>query len=296
MTETVVEMKGVSRIYPGSSAGVRGLDVLLGPGQSYGLLGRNGAGKTTALRLVMGMLRPTLGTVRVFGFDPFREPEKAKVRVGYLAEDQEFPAALTPADLFRFHRDLHPAWDQGFADSLVRRFTIPTGRRLRDLSKGQRRQAALVCAVAHRPALLVLDEPAGGLDPVVRREFLGEVIDLLASEGTTVLYSSHILQEVERVAGRIGILEAGRLVLEGDVAELRDGSCRVLVDGADAARAEALPGCVRTVARDGALTLTFLCSEAEAQHRVTEGLGIAPRQTSRLSLEDLFVDLVGGTR
>ncbi len=294
MNEFVVDLQGVSRLYPKSHNGVRRLDLRLAAGESYGLLGRNGAGKTTALRLVMGMLRPAMGTVRVFGFDPFTEPEKAKVRVGYLAEDQEFPTALTPLDLFRLHEDLYPSWDKSFADSLARRFSMPTGRRLRDLSKGQRRQAGLVCAVAHRPALLVLDEPAGGLDPVTRREFLEEVIGLLSDEGTTVLFSSHNLQEVERVAGRIGILDAGHLILDRDVAELREASCRVLVDGADEARAAALAGCVRTVKHDGAVTLTFLCAEPEARRRVTEGLGTAPRQTSPLSLEDLFVDLVGG--
>jgi len=294
VSEHVVELDGVSRLYPKSENGVRRLDLRLAAGESYGLLGRNGAGKTTALRLVMGMLRPGMGTVRVFGFDPFTQPEKAKVRVGYLAEDQEFPTALTPLDLFRLHEDLHPSWDKAFAESLAKRFAMPTGRRLRDLSKGQRRQAGLVCAVAHRPALLVLDEPAGGLDPVTRREFLEEVIDLLSGEGTTVLFSSHNLQEVERIAGRVGILDGGHLILDRDVADLREGSCRVLVDGADEARAAALADCVRTVKRDGAVTMTFLCAEPEARRRVTEGLGAAPRQTSAISLEDLFVDLVGG--
>ena len=140
----------------------------------------------------------------------------------------------------------------------------------------------------------MLDEPAGGLDPVTRREFLEEVIDLLASEGTAVLFSSHNLQEVERIAGRIGILDSGRLILDRDVAELRESSCRVLVDGVDAAHAAALPDCVSANARDGAVTMTFLCGEPEARRRVTEGLGATPRQTSPVSLEDLFVDLVGG--
>jgi len=296
MTEPAVELSDVTRLYPKSGGGVRDLSLRLAPGESYGLVGRNGAGKTTALRLVMGMLRPTKGAVRVFGLDPFAEPEKAKVRVGYLAEDQEFPTALTPADLFRLHKDLYPSWSDDLATALTRKLALPAGRRLRDLSKGQRRQAGLVCAVAHRPALLVLDEPAGGLDPVTRREFLEEVVDLLSDEGTTVLFSSHNLHEVERVAGRIGVLDDGRLILDRDVAALREGSCRVLVDGVDAARAAALDGCIRADARDGSLTLTFLCAEPEARRRVTDGLGVAPRQTSPVSLEDLFVDLVGGER
>jgi ABC-2 type transport system ATP-binding protein len=294
VSDPVVELSRVTRTYPKSGGGVRGLDLVLRAGESYGLLGRNGAGKTTALRLVMGMLRPTVGSVRVFGLDPFTEPEKAKVRVGYLAEDQEFPTSLTPLDLFRLHQDLYPTWRTDFADALSRKLALPVGRRLRDLSKGQRRQAGLVCAVAHRPALLVLDEPAGGLDPVVRRGFLEEVVDLLSDEGTAVLFSSHNLQEVERVAGRIGILDGGRLLLDRDVADLRENSCRVLVDGAQIERAAQLEGCVRADERDGALTMTFLCAEPEARRRVAEGLGAPPRQTSPVSLEDLFVDLVGG--
>jgi ABC-2 type transport system ATP-binding protein len=296
MSESAVELSGVTRLYPKSGHGVRELHLRLAPGESYGLVGRNGAGKTTALRLVMGMLRPAEGTVRVFGLDPFREPEKAKVRVGYLAEDQEFPLALTPLDLFRLHADLYPTWRTDFADALSRKLGLPVGRRLRDLSKGQRRQAGLVCAVAHRPALLVLDEPAGGLDPVVRRGFLEEVVDLLSDEGTTVLFSSHNLHEVERVAGRIGVLDGGRLILDRDVAALRENSCRVLVDGAQIDRATRLEGCIRADERDGALTMTFLCAETEARRRVSEGLGVAARQTSPVSLEDLFVDLVGGER
>lgn len=296
MSETVVDLQGVTRLYPKSGNGVRRLDLKLVAGESYGLVGRNGAGKTTALRLVMGMLRPAIGTVRVMGHDPFTEPEKAKLRVGYLAEDQEFPTSLTPADLFRLHQDLHPSWSGDLATSLTRKLALPVGRRLRDLSKGQRRQAGLVCAVAHRPALLVLDEPAGGLDPVTRREFLEEVIDLLSDEGTTVLFSSHNLHEVERVATRIGVLHEGRLILDRDVAALREGSCRVLADGVDVARAAALPDCVRANARDGAVTMTFLCAEPEARRRVTEGLGAAPRQSAPVSLEDLFVDLVGGAK
>jgi len=296
MSDAVVEMSKVTRLYPKSLGGVRDFDLRLAPGESYGLLGRNGAGKTTALRVVMGMLRPTTGTVRVFGFDPFKEPEKAKIRVGYLAEDQEFPLALTPLDLFRLHADLYPSWRTDFADALARRLALPAGRRLRDLSKGQRRQAGLVCAVAHRPALLVLDEPAGGLDPVTRRDFLEEVIDLLADEGTTVLFSSHDLAAVERVAGRVGILADGRLLLERDVATLRENSCRVLVDSIDVARAAAIDDCIRADVRGGSLALTFLCAEPDARRRVTEALGVAPRQATAVTLEDVFVDLLGAAK
>ena len=206
MADPVLVLDGVTRFYGKTRSGVDGLTLRLAPGECYGLLGRNGAGKTTALRLVMGMLKPAAGTVRLFGLDPFAVPEKARLRVGYLAEDQEAPGMITPADLFRLYADLYPGWDDGFARSLAGRLHLPLGQKLSSMSKGQKRQAGLVAAVAHRPALLVLDEPGGGLDPVVRREFLEQVVELLSAGGTTVLFSSHHLHEVERIAGRIGIL------------------------------------------------------------------------------------------
>jgi ABC-2 type transport system ATP-binding protein len=147
--------------------------------------------------------------------------------------------------------------------------------------------------VAHRPALLVLDEPAGGLDPVVRREFLEAVVDLLSSEGTAVLFSSHILPEVERIADQVGILDRGRLLLEGDLAALRERACRVLVASAQPVPMVSVPGCVRAVARDGATTLTLLHPPEKARAIVRERLGAEPRQVSGISFEDLFVDLVG---
>ena len=216
MDGPIVDLKSVSKSF-GRVQALTDLDFKLQPGVSYGLMGRNGAGKTTMLRLIMGLLRPTRGTVRLFGGDPIEEAEKVKVHVGYLAEDQSYPGILRPVDLFRFFEECYPTWDRKFLESLIDRFKIPVTRKLSALSKGQARQVGLLCAVAHRPQLLVLDEPAGGLDPVTRRAFLEEVIELLLSEKTTVLFSSHYLQEVERVATRVGVLHEGRLLLEEDL-------------------------------------------------------------------------------
>jgi ABC-2 type transport system ATP-binding protein len=295
MEKPLVELKGVSRKY----GRVKALDQLtftLGPGICYGLIGRNGAGKSTMLRIIMGLLRPDLGTVRLFDGDPIQDAERVKLHVGYLAEDQEFPPVLSPAELFRFLAACYPSWDSDFAQSLVDRFKIPVNRSIFKLSKGQQRQAALVGAVAHRPQLLILDEPGGGLDPVVRREFLEEVIELLGGEGTSVLFSSHHLQEVERLATRVGILHEGRIVLEDDLDHLKEGSCRILAelsDGdGDRIRA-ALQGCVHVRRLDDAWSLTMLCSEPEAKERVARTLGGRVRETRSLSLEDLFVSLVG---
>jgi ABC-2 type transport system ATP-binding protein len=156
-----------------------------------------------------------------------------------------------------------PYWDWGFAESIVAKFQIPVSRPMKALSKGQQRQVSLVCAVAHRPRLLVLDEPGGGLDPVVRRSFLEEIIGLLSTEETCVLFSSHHLQEVERLARRIGIMDRGRLVVDEELDRLREGSCRVLAEideqngevirerlaGCVSALSATTPGCSRCGAR-----------------------------------------------
>jgi ABC-2 type transport system ATP-binding protein len=293
MTDAV-RFEDVTRTYRGGVRGVAGLHLAVAEGTTLGLVGRNGAGKTTAIRLAVGMLRPDSGTVRVFGRDPSAEPVAVRRGIGFVAEDHELPPALTAADVFALHRDLFPEWDGGFERELVERLELPTNRKLSTLSKGQRRQAALVAAVAHRPKLLLLDEPGGGLDPVVRREFLETVIRLVSEAGTTVVLSSHALPEVERIADRIAVIHEGRVLVENETDRLREGACRVLVDGDGAPATGEIPGCVRAERRDGAVALTFLLSEEAAREAIRAHGGLTVRQAAPLSFEDLFVDLVGG--
>jgi ABC-2 type transport system ATP-binding protein len=294
MDAPFVELKDVTRCF-GMNVAVRKVDLTLGPGVCYGLIGRNGAGKSSLLRLILGMLRPDRGTVRLFGLDPIRDAEKAKLHVGYLAEDQAFPPSMSPSELYRFYSDCYPTWDWDFADSLVKRFRVPIHRPFEKLSKGEQRQAGLVSALAHRPKLLILDEPGGGLDPLVRRTFLGEIVDLLSAEGRTVLFSSHNLYEVERIATRIGILDQGRLILDEEADRLKEGSCRVLAEIGESTEERIrslLPGCVQALKRDDAWMLTLLCSEEQAKERVAKALDGRIRDSRMLPLEDLFVSLV----
>ncbi len=298
MEKPIIHLESVSKSYRKKEA-INNLTLSIPPGVSYGLIGRNGAGKTTALRLIMGMLHPTKGTVRVFDGDPVTEAERVKLHIGYLAEDQIFPSVLYPVDLFRFFEDCYPTWDHTFAQSLINRFKIPTQRRLSTLSKGEQRQVGLLCAVAHRPKLLILDEPGGGLDPVVRRGFLEEVIELLANEETTVLFSSHHLQEVERIATRIGILHEGQLLLEEDLDRLREGSCEILAElnGTDPLKIKkSLPNCVRAVRHQNNWLLTMLCNEAQAREHINRLDGGRVQEVRSLNLEDLFIRLVGGEK
>ena len=175
----LLEFRDIVRCFKKNVPVLNGVTFAMQPGEVAGLLGRNGAGKTTLIRIAMGMLFPHGGGVRVFGESPTGEPVAIKRRIGYVAEDQVLPPGSSIAELIALHRYLFPRWDGGLERELLERFALSPESRIKHLSKGQARQAALLCAVCHRPELLLLDEPAGGLDPAARREFLETSIQLL---------------------------------------------------------------------------------------------------------------------
>jgi ABC-2 type transport system ATP-binding protein len=211
---SILEFHDVHRAYRRGVDILHGLDLTIETGQVVGLLGGNGAGKTTLLRLAMGMLEPQQGSVQVFGLDPRVRPVAVKRRVGYVSEEQILPPFLRVAQVIELHRGLFPTWDPALAARLIHRFDIAPQAKIKTLSKGQARQVALLCAVAHRPELLLLDEPAGGLDPAARREFLETSIQLLNEGGTTILFSSHHMTDVERLADRIVMIHDGGVLID----------------------------------------------------------------------------------
>lgn len=275
-----------------------GVSFSIREGEVVGLLGRNGTGKTTLVRLLMGMLAPHAGAVSVFGLAPFHDPVRVRQRIGYVAEDQQLPPSWRVHEVVALHQRLFPTWDSAFAESLRSRFDLDPRARLRTLSNGQRRQVALLCAVAHRPELLLLDEPAGGLDPVVRREFLETTIHLLNTQGTTVLFSSHHLADVERLGGRVLLLDGGRVRVDATVDALRESHCVAVVSRADApneAALRALPGCigVRAVGTHWHVAFAAPVHDATAQ---LHALGVFDASCSAVPLEELFIALTGAER
>ncbi len=284
----------LSRSY-GRNRVLEGLAFEVQPGEVVGLLGRNGAGKTTLLHLAMGLMRPDAGEVRVFGLDPFREGVAVKRRVGFVSEDQVLPAGMRAEEVLEFHRWLFPDWDAALERRLCDRFRFSPRTRVSALSKGQARQLALVCAVAHRPELLLLDEPAGGLDPAARREFLETSIQLLSESGTTIVFSSHHMTDVERMAGRVALLDGRRLRIDCPTDEVRERHCLVTAqqdDPATAAGLEALPGCLRVRRHLGALRAVCAGSAEEVGGRL-RAAGLRAGATS-VPLEELFIELLGG--
>jgi len=208
-----VRTSGLTHSY-GRAASLRGLDLAVPEGSFYTLLGPNGAGKTTLLRILTGVLRPSGGSVSVLGHAGPPPGAAFRADIGYVAEGQRLPEGLTLTELERFLAPLYPRWDAALAADLRARFRLDPTRRIGRLSRGDYMKAALLCALASRPRLLILDEPFTGMDVRVRDELVRGVLGTADEEGWTVLVSSHDIGEVEMLADHVGILDEGRLVLE----------------------------------------------------------------------------------
>ncbi len=221
MTEPVIAVQALTRRF-GATAALDGVNLSLPRGAVYGLVGANGAGKTTLIKHILGLLRAESGSVRVFGLDPVTDPVAVLSRIGYLSEENDLPGWMRVDELLRYSRTFYPAWDEAYAEELRQTFALDPAAKVKSLSKGQRARAGLLVALAFRPELLVLDEPSSGLDPIVRRDILGAVMRTVASEGRTVLFSSHLLDEVEEVADHVTMISAGRIVLSEPLAVIRE--------------------------------------------------------------------------
>jgi ABC-2 type transport system ATP-binding protein len=294
---SVVEFQDIHRAYQRGTDVLDGVSFAIEQGEVVGLLGKNGAGKTTLLRVAMGMIEPQRGSVKILGVNPRERAVEIKRRVGYVSEEQILPPFLTVSKVIALHRGLFSDWDDSVAGRLLERFRLPARRKIKALSKGQARQVALICAVAHRPELLILDEPAGGLDPAARREFLETSIQLLNEAGSTIVFSSHYMTDVERMAQRVVLIHEGRLLLDRQLDDLREGHCLALVPhGPDSSRERLLAadGCVGVRERNGSLHAIFRLDPDSCQAFLEHELGIVGARCTTIGLEEMFVELVGG--
>jgi ABC-2 type transport system ATP-binding protein len=220
MSEPVIAVAGLTRRF-GARTALDGVDLSLPRGGVYGLVGVNGAGKTTLIKHLLGLLRAEQGTVRVFGLDPVADPVGALSKIGYLSEENDLPDWMRIDELTHYSRAFYPSWDDAYAEELRRDFALDPAAKIKTLSKGQRARAGLLAALAHRPPLLIFDEPSSGLDPVVRKDILGAVMRTIADEGRTVLFSSHLLDEVEQVADHVTMIKHGRILVSAPLPEIK---------------------------------------------------------------------------
>ena len=216
----VVEVQSLSRRF-GAKAALDNVSLSVPRGMVFGLVGANGAGKTTLIKHLLGLLKAEAGSVRVFGLDPVADPAAVLSRVGYVSEEHDLPGWMRVSELLRYTLAFYPKWDPAYAEELRLRFELDPKAKVKNLSKGQRARAGLLVALAHRPELLVLDEPSAGLDPIVRRDILEAIIRAIADEGRTVLFSSHLLNEVERVSDHVTMIDQGRILFSAALDDIK---------------------------------------------------------------------------
>jgi ABC-2 type transport system ATP-binding protein len=287
-----VEITGLNRQF-GSTLALNQVSLQVRRGRVFGLVGANGAGKTTLIKHVLGRLKAQSGEVRVFGFDPVADPVAVLGRLGYLSENRDLPGWMRVDELLRYTAAFYPKWDEVYAEELRQQFGLNPRAKIRTLSRGENAKAGLLIALAYRPELLLLDEPSSGLDPVVRRDILEAIIRTVADEGRTVFFSSHLLEEVERVADDLAMMFNGRVVLAGALDDVKENHHRlVLRFDSPQASAPKLPGVLSMTG--GGREWTAICNgkrdEAVAAAARTGGRIVAEDSPS---LDEIFVARAG---
>jgi ABC-2 type transport system ATP-binding protein len=266
-----------------------GLDLQLHPGQVVGLLGRNGAGKTSLLESLLGLRSLQAGQVELFGCAPDDLDDERRARIGYVPQRSDLFDWLTARQLLQYFQSFYPRWNTAKADGLMSRWAVPQDTAIARLSGGEQQRLAIVRALAPEPELLVLDEPVASLDPAGRRDFLRELVEQVLDRGTTVVFSTHILSDLERVAFQVAFMARGRIVLQAPMDELMD-STRRLSGSPSAVQAhmaqqglQALPGRADGVDASGRLQVL-----ARGEHTMATSIEVA---VNKVSLEDLFMEL-----
>jgi ABC-2 type transport system ATP-binding protein len=291
-----VQLVHVTKRY-GRTPVVKDLTLSIPAGTTFGLIGPNGAGKSTTIKMLMGMLAPTAGQIRVLGIDVFTEPARMKLRVGYVPEQPHMYRWMRVHEVIGFARSFYPTWNADLCAHLLDLFALEVNKKVKHLSKGTAAKLSLLLAIAHEPELLVLDEPTSGLDAVVREEFLDGVLRHICARRCTVLFSSHTLADVQRLADRVGILYEGQLLVHRSVDELMASTKRI--------RAVLRDGCLprwepagtlwqRVQRREWLLTVGDFSLETLDKLRAENPLEQV--EVLDLNLEELFKDYVRGRR
>ena len=293
----MIEIEGLSKSF-GRFDAVRDLTMSAPEGSAFALVGANGAGKTTTIKTLMNIIEPDCGHVRVMGVESRRLGAADYARIGYVSENQELPERLTVAQFVAYLRPFYPTWDAELERTLLGQAQLPPDRTIRNLSHGMRVKLALVCALAFRPRLLVLDEPFSGLDPLVRDEFMEVLLGQAAD--TTLLISSHELAEIEGVATHIGFIDRGRLLFQESMEDLsaRVREVHVVLDGDAAPPAAAPPEWLDLKAAGSVVSFVDTrFDEAGLRAQVAAVLGPVRRMDVRpLELRSIFTTIARSLR
>ena len=289
--ENVIETHGLTRRFRSLEA-VHDLDLTLGAGKVFAFLGRNGAGKTTTIKLLAGLLAPSDGESRLLGTPSSALGPSDWQRVGYVSENQRLYEWMTGGELLDFVRPLYPTWDRAFEGELVRKLVIPVDRRLAQCSRGEKMKLALLLALAFRPKLLILDEPFSGLDPLSREELLAGVLEVTSQEAWSVFFSTHDVDEVERLADDVGVIESGRLELHEPLEALQARFRRVhVVLPAPLPAGFNEPGAIEVVAEGNVLRFVHTQFSVEVEAELRRRFAAGQIEIGTLSLREIFLAL-----
>ncbi len=291
--EYIVEIKDLSRKFNNKIA-LQNISVQLEPGKVYGLMGENGAGKSTLIKHIIGALQPQNGIVKVFGKSPGDKPEEVLSDIGYLSEDRDMPMWMRASELLNYTSAFFDSWDDQYAQELMGKFHLDPTIKLKNMSRGQKARIGLITALAHRPRLLVLDEPSSGLDVSVRYDILSEVVRSAAESGNTILFSSHLLDEVERITDDVIMIHQGKKIIDGHVDEIKDNHHRYSVrfkDETNKVRTflKSDPQIIRATKQDNDWLVVSNQSTEEFKGVITELEAESVNEIST-SLEDVFMD------
>ena len=291
-SDVIVEVNNLSRQY-GRTMALDDVSFTATRGRVYGVVGANGAGKTTLIKHLMGLLRCKSGSVRVFGLDPVRDPVNVLKNIGYLSEDRDLPDWMSIRELMDYTHAFYTNWDPAYATELLDTFSLDPAKKIKDLSRGMRAQVALIAAIAHRPQLLILDEPSSGLDAVVRKDILNAIVRTISEEGRTVIFSSHFLDEVERMSDHVTMIQQGRIVLEGSLETLTSAYHRSNIRFADPlTKAPAIEGAVRVEGSDRFWSVVH-STTMEQFGTAAQKLGAEIVDSRHANLEEIFVAKAG---
>ncbi len=293
MDPLAIALRGVCKRYPHFS--LDKVDLTLAQGSIMGFLGANGAGKSTTIRILLGLVHQDSGSVEVLGHAMPSQQALAKAEIGFVSEDLRLYGSAT----LRWHMDLvdsvYPRWDASYAATLLKRFDLQAERKIKGLSHGQRVKAALLLALARRPRLLVLDEPTTGLDPVARHEVLAELMSVMVEEERSVLFSSHNTRDVEQIADAITFIDRGRIVEAGDKEDYLKRWRRIRLDLPAGRSLDQLPGMV-SLAGEGRSRILTISDFNDHTALAVQAAGASIHAVERMSLEEIFVHTVIGRR
>ncbi|PKM83817.1 MAG: ABC transporter ATP-binding protein [Firmicutes bacterium HGW-Firmicutes-13] len=289
-----VETKNLTKEFNSFKA-VDNLDLQVPEGSVFGFLGPNGSGKTTTIRMLLGIMRPTSGEGKILGLDIVKDSLKIRSKTGYMSEVPEMYGYMTGDELINFCRGFYSSWDDGLVNRYCKIFSLPLKNKVNSLSKGMKSQLALILAMAPNPSLIILDEPTGGLDPIKRVQFLNIIIKEIVAAGKTVFFSSHLLSDVERVCDRVAFIKEGRLMKTASMDKLKTQEKIIRA----VFQKEPPPGLferrgIRKVEREGNGYLISIDDNFEEIFEACKNVPHFLLEIIDQNLEDLFMEYAGG--